>query len=483
MTAHATTGVQDTLTAPLPDIPTVPETPSERIEHVLAAQQAFFASGATRPQAFREAQLKTLKKAVKAYYSQIETALKRDLNKSAMETYASEIALVFDEIDFMLKHLASLMQPKPVKTPASHFPAKSLIMYEPYGRVLNIAPWNYPFQLCIAPMVGAIAAGNTLVLKPSEYAPHTSAVIAEMFAAYFDPSYIAVIEGGIDTTQALLQHPFDYIFFTGSTAVGKVVMRAASEHLTPVTLELGGKSPCIVDRSADIAQAAKRIMWGKTLNSGQTCIAPDYLLVHESIKDTLIEAMQQAVTDMYGKDPLQNPDYPRMINPRHYARVKQLLQDGTSVVGGQFDDRRLQISPTVLTGITWQSPVMQQEIFGPVLPLMTFSDMDQVIHDINAKDKPLALYLFSKDADVEDKVLNAISFGGGCINDTLMHIANHHLPFGGVGASGMGSYHGNFSFYTFSHAKAILKRGTWVDVPVRYPPYTPQKLALIRKLM
>jgi aldehyde dehydrogenase (NAD+) len=460
-----------------------PDTPTEQIAHILSAQNQFFQSGATLAQAFRVKQLTTLKQAIHAYHEQIEIALKQDLNKSVMETYVSEVALVLDEIDFMLKHLAHLMKPKHVKTPTSHFPAKSLIMYEPYGRVLNIAPWNYPFQLCIAPIVGAMAAGNTVILKPSEYAPHTSAVVAKLFAEYFEPQYIAVIEGGVETTQILLQHQFDYIFFTGSTAVGKIVMRAASEHLTPVTLELGGKSPCIIDSTADIAQAAKRIMWGKALNSGQTCIAPDYIWVHESVKTQLVQAMQQAVTEMYGTNPLQNPDYPRMINQKHYHRVKAFLQDGTIVVGGDVNDTTLQISPTVLTDVTWQSPVMQEEIFGAVLPLMTFNNIDQVISDIKAHAKPLALYLFTKDSTVEDKVLNLVPFGGGCVNDTLMHIANHHLPFGGVGASGMGAYHGEFSFYTFSHAKAILKRGTWIDVPVRYPPYTPQKLAILRKMM
>ena len=460
-----------------------PDTPTEQIAHILSAQNQFFQSGATLAQAFRVKQLTTLKQAIHAYHEQIEIALKQDLNKSVMETYVSEVALVLDEIDFMLKHLAHLMKPKHVKTPTSHFPAKSLIMYEPYGRVLNIAPWNYPFQLCIAPIVGAMAAGNTVILKPSEYAPQTSAVVAKLFAEYFEPQYIAVIEGGVETTQILLQHQFDYIFFTGSTAVGKIVMRAASEHLTPVTLELGGKSPCIIDSTADIAQAAKRIMWGKALNSGQTCIAPDYIWVHESVKTQLVQAMQQAVTEMYGTNPLQNPDYPRMINQKHYHRVKAFLQDGTIVVGGDVNDTTLQISPTVLTDVTWQSPVMQEEIFGAVLPLMTFNNIDQVIGDIKAHAKPLALYLFTKDSTVEDKVLNLVPFGGGCVNDTLMHIANHHLPFGGVGASGMGAYHGEFSFYTFSHAKAILKRGTWIDVPVRYPPYTPQKLAILRKMM
>lgn len=463
--------------------PIVNETPAQEIERILTAQRQFFASGITLPQAFREQQLITLKKAIKAYQSDIENALKADLNKSKMESYTSEIALVLGEIDYMLKNLGKLMKAKTVKTPASHFPAKSQIIYEPYGVVLNIAPWNYPFQLCVAPIIGAIAAGNTIVLKPSEHAVQTSHVVKAMMDEYFDSSFLAVIEGGVETNESLLNHQFDYIFFTGSTKVGKIVMKAASQFLTPVTLELGGKSPCIVDKTADIAQAAKRIMWGKTLNCGQTCIAPDYLLVHEAVKDELVTELKRAVQDLFGANPLQSQDYPKMINQHHYQRVKAYLADGQAVVGGNINDNTCQISPTVLDGVTWDSPVMQEEIFGAVLPLMTYRDIDQVIDEVKARDKPLALYLFSKDSHIEDKVLSQVSFGGGCINDTLMHIANHHLPFGGVGASGIGAYHGESSFYTFSHAKSVLKRGTWVDVPVRYPPYNAQKLALIKKLV
>lgn len=461
----------------------ITETAADTITDILTSQRAFFATGASLPQAFREQQLLTLKKAIHAYQPQIEDALKADLHKSKMESYMSEIALVLDEIEFMLKHLGTLMKAKSVKTPASHFPAKSEILYEPYGMVLNIAPWNYPFQLCVAPMVGAIAAGNTIVLKPSEHAVQTSHVIKAMIDEYFEPNYLAVIEGGVATNEQLLKHPFDYIFFTGSTKVGKIVMKAASEFLTPVTLELGGKSPCIVDKTADIAQAAKRIMWGKTLNSGQTCIAPDYLLVHESVKDALVSQMQKAVDSMFGVNPLQSGDYPKMINQHHYERVKGYLKDGDAVIGGDVNDNTRQISPTVLDGVTWDSPVMQEEIFGAVLPLLTFTDIDAVIDTIKSHDKPLALYLFTKDTQVEDKVLSQVSFGGGCVNDTLMHITNHGLPFGGVGASGMGTYHGKASFYTFSHAKGVLKRGTWLDVPVRYPPYNAQKLALVKKLV
>lgn len=461
----------------------VKDTPIEQIAQIIQTQRKFFATGATLSQRFREQQLATLKNAIMAYQSRIETALYQDLNKSKMESYVSEIALVLDEIDFMQKNIARLMQPKTVKTPTSHFPAKSQIWQEPYGVVLNIAPWNYPFQLCIAPLIGAMTAGNVMLLKPSEHAVHTSHVIKAMIDEYFEPQYFAVIEGGVETNQVLLQHQFDYIFFTGSTQVGKIVMKAASEFLTPVTLELGGKSPCIVDDSADIAQSAKRIVWGKTLNSGQTCIAPDYLLVHETVKDALIVEINRAIIELFGANPLQNPGYPKMINAKHYQRVKNYLQDGRIVVGGQTDDKQQKISPTVLTEVTWDSPVMQEEIFGAVLPLLTFNDIDSAIQQINARDKPLALYLFSKNTATIDKVLSTISFGGGCVNDTLMHIANHHLPFGGVGASGMGAYHGEASFYTFSHAKSVLKRSTWLDMPVRYPPYSEQKLAIIKKLL
>lgn len=461
----------------------ITDTAVQEIEAILADQRQFFASGVTLSQAFREQQLLILKKAIKAYQSSIETALYADLRKSKMESYVSEIALVYDEIEYMLKHLGEFIQTQSVKTPASHFPATSQIIYEPYGMVLNIAPWNYPFQLCLAPIVGAIAAGNTMVLKPSEHAAQTSRTIKAMIDEYFQPEYFAVIEGGVTTNKILLTHKFDYIFFTGSTKVGKIVMKAASEFLTPVTLELGGKSPCIVDKTADIAQAAKRIMWGKTLNSGQTCIAPDYLWVHEAVKEPLVNELKRAVQGLFGADPLQSPDYPKIINQHHYERVKAYLSDGQVLIGGEYNDQTQQISPTVLDGVTWDSPVMQEEIFGTVLPLLTYRDIDTVINAIRQRDKPLALYLFSKDNPIIEKVLSQLSFGGGCINDTLMHIANQHLPFGGVGASGMGAYHGKSSFYTFSHAKSVLKRGTWVDVPVRYPPYNASKLAVIKTLV
>lgn len=456
---------------------------AERIAEIVSKQRQFFKTGGTLPQAFREEQLNKLRKAIIAYEKPIQQALHQDLNKSAMEAYTTEIAFLLEEISQLQKQLCGLMKPKAVDSGVLQFPAKSYILQEPYGLVLNIAPWNYPFQLSIAPVIGAIAAGNTVIIKPSEFAPHTSNVIAKMIGEFFEESYLAVVEGDVEVNQTLLTHKFDYIFFTGSTNVGKIVMRAASEHLTPVTLELGGKSPCIVDKTADIAQAAKRIMWGKTLNAGQTCIAPDYLLVHNDVKDELITELRRALQGMFGANPLQSQDYPKMISQRHYERVKAFLQDGTAVIGGQVSDATHQISPTVLEGVSWDSPVMQEEIFGAVLPLMTYHDIDQVISEINERAKPLALYLFTKDGSVEDKVLSRVSFGGGCVNDTLMHITNSQLPFGGVGDSGMGAYHGAASFHTFSHAKGILKRGTWLDVPLRYPPYSSQKLAVLKKVL
>lgn len=454
-----------------------------RIQAIIQKQRTYFATGATRPMAFRLQQLQKFKTLVTQHEAEIFAALKQDLNKSSFESYLTEIGIVLDEIGYMQKNLASLMKPKSVKTPLTSFPAKSLIQYEPYGMVLNIAPWNYPFQLSLAPIVGAIAAGNTVILKPSEYAAHTSNLLARLVAQYFDEAFFAVVEGGVAVNQALLAQKFDYIFFTGSVAVGKIVMRAASEYLTPVTLELGGKSPCIVDASADLALAAKRIVWGKTVNSGQTCIAPDYLLVHNSVKDALVTQINVASQEFFGENPLTSPDYPKMISQKHYQRVKGFLQDGTPVVGGQYDDDTAQLALTVLDGVTWDSPVMQEEIFGAILPMLTFNTLDEVVTAVTARPKPLALYLFANNPRVEDQILDNISFGGGCVNDTLMHLATHHMPFGGVGDSGMGAYHGDSSFYTFSHAKSVMKRGTWVDVPLRYPPYTDQKLSLIRKVV
>ncbi|MDO5640215.1 MAG: aldehyde dehydrogenase [Neisseria sp.] len=453
------------------------------ISNLLAQQRQYFQSGTTRPIAFRQTQLATLQRAVKENESAIIKALHADLNKSAFEGYLTEIGTTLEEIGYQLKHLPRLARPQKVRTPLTLFRGHSEIRPEPYGNVLNIAPWNYPFYLSIAPLAGAMAAGNTMILKPSEHAFHTSKLLAEILPRYFQTPYLAVIEGGIDTNEALLAEKFDYIFFTGSISVGKIVMAAAAEHLTPVTLELGGKSPCIVDESADLVQAAKSIMWGKCINAGQTCVAPDYLLVQKNVKLSLLAEIKRQIEAFYGKRPLQHPDYPKIISKRHYGRLKAFLQQGEILCGGGFNDETGKIEPTLLDGIGWENPVMQEEIFGPILPVLSFSDLSDAIGQIQARPKPLALYAFTRSAANERRLLAEISFGGGCINDTLVHLANSALPFGGVGASGMGSYHGQKSFETFSHYKSVFKRSAWPDIPLRYPPFTPQKLAWLKKLL
>ena len=458
----------------------VMQTSEADIERIITSQRAYFATGATQSIHFRRKQLSRLRDMVADNQPAIFEALKQDLRKSEFETFLTEIASILDEIAYMKSNLARLMKPKMVLSPLTTFPATSYIYYEPYGMVLNIAPWNYPFHLSLVPIVGAIAAGNTIVLKPSEYAVHTSNLLARLVGEYFDKSYFAVIEGDASVNQAILKHKFDYIFFTGSTNVGKIVMRAASEHLTPVTLELGGKSPCIVDSSADIALAAKRIVWGKAVNSGQTCVAPDYLLVHEIVKDKLLTEMKNALSSMYGDNPINHPDFPKIISQKHYQRFKGFLDNGSIVLGGQYNDDTRQIAPTVLDGVTWDSPVMQEEIFGSILPLMTFETLEEVIEQVKAHPKPLALYLFTTHEQTEKRILGSISSGGSCINDTIMHIATHHMPFGGVGDSGMGGYHGKSSFTTFSHAKSVMKRANWLDLPLRYAPYGSKKIGLLK---
>ena len=363
-----------------------------------------------------------------------------------------------------------------------HFKSSSYRVPEPYGVVLIMSPWNYPFQLAFAPLIGAVAAGNCAVVKPSSYSPHTSSLIAKILGGCFPKEYIAVIEGGREANQELLNQKFDYIFFTGSVSVGRTVMEAASRHLTPVTLELGGKSPCIVHEDANLELAARRIMWGKCLNSGQTCVAPDYLLVHRDVKDRLIMAMEKAITEFFGDTPCRNPEYPRIINEKHFNRLKGLLSDGRILVGGDVNEATLQIAPTIVDQVSWESPVMQEEIFGPILPVLEFEGIHEVITAVNSRPKPLALYLFTNDKNVEKRIIKSISFGGGCINDTIVHLATSYMPFGGVGESGMGSYHGKWSFDTFTHYKSIMKKSIWPDIRLRYPPYR-DKLGLLKKFM
>ncbi|MGF9889310.1 aldehyde dehydrogenase [Priestia megaterium] len=421
-------------------------------------QLSFFNSGKTKDVAFRIETLKKLRELVVRHEEDILKAVKADLNKPEMEAKRAEVGLVLSEIDFAVENLAEWAAPKEVETPSTHAGAKSSIYQDPYGLALVIAPWNYPFQLAVSPVVGAIAAGNCVVLKPSELTPHTSSLLAKMFNENFPEEYMTVVEGEVETSTALLKENFDYIFFTGSTMVGKIVAEAAAKHLTPVTLELGGKSPTIVHEDANIEEAAKRIARGKFANAGQTCVAPDYILVQRNVKDELLANLKEVVTNTYGEDVSQNLDFPHVVSEKHFDRLNSFLTNGDMVFGGKTDRSRLFIEPTVLDNISWEDDVMQDEIFGPILPVIVYDEISEVIEAIVKRPKPLALYLFSEDEAIQDHILNSVSFGGGSINDTINHMTSHYLPFGGVGDSGMGAYHGKASFDTFSHAKSILKR-------------------------
>ncbi len=430
----------------------------ENYENLVKQQRTFFRTGKTKDIQFRVDSLNTLQNAINQHKEELLAALRKDLNKSEAEGYSTEIKLVLEEIRFSLENLASWVQPKVVDTPAFIAGASSVIYPEPYGVALIIAPWNYPFQLAIAPLIGAMVAGNCAVLKPSEFTPTTSKVLAKLVKENFPEHYIAVIEGEVETSTALLKEKFDYIFFTGSTAVGKVVMEAAAKHLTPLTLELGGKSPCIVHSDADLKSAAKRIARGKFLNAGQTCVAPDYVLIQRKVKDQFLSELKDAIHALYGEDISQNPDFPKVVNEKQFNRLSTFLNDGTLYFGGRSDASRLFIEPTVLDQITWADPVMKDEIFGPILPVIVYDELTDIIDEITQRPKPLALYIFSESTEIQDQILNSISFGGGCINETLAHLTSPYLPFGGVGESGMGSYHGQGSFDTFSHHKSVLKR-------------------------
>jgi aldehyde dehydrogenase (NAD+) len=437
----------------------------ENYNALVEKQRAYFLTGKTKDLEFRIKALEKLRQVVQSHELELTGALRADLNKSEFDAYATEIGFVLHEIRFVLKHLKSWMKPRKVKTPMTHIGSVSMIFPEPYGVSLIIAPWNYPFQLAVAPLIGAIAAGNCAILKPSELTPTTSALLAKLINENFQDDFIAVVEGDVATSQALLAERFDYIFFTGSVPVGKVIMEAAAKNLTPVTLELGGKSPCIVDEKANLKLAAKRIAWGKFLNAGQTCIAPDYLYVQKSIKEPFLLLLKEAIADMFGEIEKNT----RIVSEKHFLRLQEFLQDGSIYVGGDSDQEALKIEPTVLTDITWNDRVMADEIFGPILPVLEFEDIDEVICQIQQKPNPLALYVFSESNDVQNKVINHISFGGGCINDTIYHITSPYLPFGGVGSSGIGAYHGKGSFDTFSHEKSVLKQTTKFDIPFRYP--------------
>ncbi|MFP7494940.1 aldehyde dehydrogenase [Terribacillus saccharophilus] len=430
----------------------------ENYQDLLNKQRNYFRGGKTKDVQFRIDTLNKLKDLIHTNELAILSAVKQDLNKSELEAKRAEVGLVLAEIDFTLEHLESWAETKEVPTAASHEGAQSFIKPEPYGSVLVIAPWNYPFQLAVSPLVGAIAGGNTAVLKPSELTPNTSAILSSIFNDHFPEEYLHVIEGEVETSTALLKEDFDYIFFTGSTGVGKIVAEAAAKHLTPMTLELGGKSPTIVHEDANLDEAALRIARGKFANAGQTCVAPDYLLVHSSVKETLLDKLKASITAAYGENIVENPYFGHVVSERHFDRLVDFLNNGTIAAGGQSDRSQLIIEPTILDNISWDDPVMQDEIFGPILPVIAYDDPAAIIDEIVKRPKPLALYLFSEDENFQDEILNTISFGGGAINDTISHMTSHYLPFGGVGASGMGAYHGKASFDTFTHFKSILKR-------------------------
>ncbi|MFP4457797.1 MAG: aldehyde dehydrogenase, partial [Clostridia bacterium] len=450
------------------------------IKELVKASREFFNSNETKELSFRVKQLKVLKKAIEDCEEQIAQALKKDLNKPKFTSYATEIGLVIKEIDLFLKRLEAWNKPEKVKTSLMHFWSKSYIYKEPYGVVLIFAPWNYPFQLLLLPLVGAIAAGNTAILKPSEFAPATSAIVKNIIQENFSGEYIEVIEGEVEVSKALLMEKFDYIFFTGSKQVGKYVMKAASGHLTPVTLELGGKSPCIVCKEANVDLAAKRIIWGKYINAGQLCVAPDYLLLHQDIKDEFLIKAREYIRDFFGENPSKSPDYCRIINKNHFNRLLDLMNEGETIIGGGSSCEELYIEPTIIDKIKWSDPIMEEEIFGPILPVIEFNDLKNIINEIKDRPKPLALYIFSENKDIQNKVLKEISFGGGCINDTVIHVSSTYLPFGGVGDSGMGIYHGKSSYETFTHKKSIIKKTTLFDLSIRYPPYK-GKLEMVKR--
>ena len=455
----------------------------QEIQNVLEKQKAYFQSGATYPLQARKDALKRLKKAIEERTKEICDALQKDLGKSRFESYTCEIGMALDEIGYMLKNLKKFAKTKRVKTPLAQFPSKSFTLNVPRGNTLIISPWNYPFLLTIDPLVDALASGNTAIVKPSAYSPATSMLIKNLLQECFPEELVWVALGGRAENACLLKQKFDFIFFTGSQAVGKEVLKSASEHLTPVALELGGKSPCIVDETADIPLSAKRIVFGKFLNCGQTCVAPDYILCHQNVKPQLIQEIIRQIKAQFGKNPLENPNYGKLINEKHFTRISGLLDAEKVVFGGGTDENTLRIEPTVLDGVTWRDKVMQEEIFGPVLPVLTFDDFDEIYPLLAGKQKPLALYLFTKDKKRAKQAFARLQFGGGCINDTIIHLATPRMGFGGVGESGMGAYHGKAGFDLFSHQKSVVDKKTWLDIPIRYQPYTEKKFKWVRRFL
>lgn len=455
----------------------------EEIHTMIAKQRAYFASGVTLPVSSRLDALHRLKTAIQRHEHDIAAALQQDLGKSATESYMCETGMVLSEISFMMRHVRAYARERRVRTPLAQAVSRSYVKPSPYGVVLIMSPWNYPLMLTLDPLVDAIAAGNTAVVKPSAYSPHTSAVLQTILSECFAPNYVAVITGGRMENSCLLHENFDYIFFTGSQAVGKEVMRCAAEQLTPVTLELGGKSPVLVDKTAKISLAARRIVFGKFLNCGQTCVAPDYIYCDAEIRDELIQALIREIKRQFGANALANEQYGKIVNQKHFDRICRLMDPDKLVYGGQIDAQTLRIGPTVVKDVTWDDPVMQEEIFGPVLPILTFENMEEALAQIQAQPHPLACYLFTQDKRTVRQVTERCTFGGGCVNDTVIHLATAHMGFGGVGASGMGAYHGKVGFATFSHYKSIVDKKTWLDLPMRYQPYTALHSKAIRMFL
>lgn len=451
------------------------------IRQLVLNQKQHFHTGSTIPVAARLDLLKKLDASIRSHEEKIMEALRLDLGKSVVESYMTEIGIVYDELRWFLKHTKRLSRPKRVPTQLTLFAATSRRIPEPYGTVLIMSPWNYPFQLALVPLIGAIAAGNTAVLKPASYTPNVSKIIAAIVSETFDPRVIACVEGGRNENQALLDQPFDMIFFTGSTNVGKHVMQKAAEHLAPVVLELGGKSPCIVDSGDSLQLTARRIAFGKLINAGQTCVAPDYCLVRRSLFEPFVAALKTEIRSFYGERPLENPDYPKIVNAHHVERLIGLIRSEPILLGGSTQNQR--IEPTIVGPVTLDSPIMKEEIFGPILPILLYDDRESVFETIRSIDKPLALYLFTDDRAFEKQVIERLSFGGATINDTIMHFASRTLGFGGVGASGMGRYHGVHSFEAFSHQKGVLRRAKWVDLRFRYHPFNKTKESLLRRFL
>ena len=455
----------------------------EAIQALLGRQRAYFAGGGTLPVPARIRALERLEQALLAHEEDLYQALRADLGKSRTESYLCEVGLTLSELRYVRRHVKAWSLRRPALPSLAQLPGRCFLQPEPYGVVLILSPWNYPVLLTLEPLIGALAAGNCAVVKPSAYSPNTSAVLSALIEEALPQEHAAVIQGGRQENQALLGQKFDYIFFTGSVSVGREVMAQAATHLTPVTLELGGKSPCIVDGTADLALAARRIVFGKFLNCGQTCVAPDYLLVQREKKDALLAQIAREIARMYGEHPLESPDYGKIINEKHFRRLLGLLDSDKLVLGGERDPAALRIAPTILDNVTGEDPVMQEEIFGPILPVLPVDSLEEAIAFVRERPRPLALYLFTSSREAERRVFSQLSFGGGCVNDTILHLASSHLPFGGVGDSGMGAYHGKYSFLTFSHEKGILKTSTRLDVPLRYPPYTVRKERWARKLL